>query len=89
MPTKESKPKPKKNGSTARASALKTTRRPPAVQPGDDQIRVRAYEIYLERGYHGDPMEDWLRAERELIERTPVLATPPIARRRAPARKGA
>jgi hypothetical protein len=31
-------------------------------------IRARAYEIYLERGHHGDPMEDWLRAERELIE---------------------
>ena len=31
-------------------------------------IRARAYEIYLKRGYHGDPMEDWLRAERELIQ---------------------
>jgi hypothetical protein len=33
-------------------------------------IRVRAYEIYLQRGHHSDPMEDWLRAERELVERT-------------------
>jgi hypothetical protein len=33
-------------------------------------IRVRAYEIYVQRGYHGDPMEDWLRAERELSEQT-------------------
>jgi len=30
--------------------------------------RHRAYEIYLERGFTpGDPMQDWLRAESELI----------------------
>jgi hypothetical protein len=35
----------------------------------DDQIRRRAYEIYLERGTAiGDPLEDWARAERELRE---------------------
>jgi hypothetical protein len=35
----------------------------------DDQIRRRAYEIYLERGaVIGDPLEDWARAERELRE---------------------
>jgi hypothetical protein len=35
----------------------------------DDQIRRRAYEIYLERGtVMGDPLEDWARAERELRE---------------------
>ena len=33
----------------------------------DDDIRVRAYEIYCGRGYTpGDPAEDWLQAEREL-----------------------
>jgi Protein of unknown function (DUF2934) len=32
-----------------------------------DQIASRAYQIYLERGSTpGDPMQDWLRAEREL-----------------------
>jgi nucleoside phosphorylase len=32
-----------------------------------DDIAARAYEIYLERGATpGDPMQDWLRAEREL-----------------------
>jgi hypothetical protein len=41
-----------------------------AARPDDAQIRARAYELYLERGHHGDPMEDWLRAERELIEQT-------------------
>jgi hypothetical protein len=38
--------------------------------PADEQeIRNRAYEIYLERGaHHGYDVEDWLRAERELRE---------------------
>jgi Protein of unknown function (DUF2934) len=36
-------------------------------KPTQDQIAARAYEIYLERGAApGDPMQDWLRAEREL-----------------------
>jgi len=35
--------------------------------PGHDEIRRRAYEIYLERdGLPGDELDDWLRAEREL-----------------------
>ena len=32
----------------------------------DDQIRMRAYELYLERGAApNDDLGDWLRAERE------------------------
>jgi hypothetical protein len=57
----------------AASTAAKPRKRTPkapkaasAVRPDDDIIRVRAYEIYLQRGHHGDPMEDWLRAEREL-----------------------
>ena len=35
--------------------------------PSDEEIRCRAYEIYLERGdLPGDEIDDWLRAEREL-----------------------
>ena len=35
--------------------------------PSDEEIRRRAYEIYLERGSRpGDELDDWLRAEREL-----------------------
>jgi len=35
--------------------------------PSDEEIRRRAYEIYLERGdLPGDEIDDWLRAEREL-----------------------
>jgi len=39
----------------------------PKSKPTQGQIAARAYEIYLERGTTpGDPMQDWLRAEREL-----------------------
>jgi hypothetical protein len=32
------------------------------------RIRVRAYEIYLDRGEQdGSELEDWLRAEREVL----------------------
>jgi len=38
--------------------------------PSHDDIAARAYQIYQERGYTpGDPMQDWLRAERELTEK--------------------
>ena len=36
----------------------------------DEEIRHRAYELYLERnGTPGDPNQDWLVAEREVRER--------------------
>ena len=41
----------------------------------DEEIKLRAYEIYLERGEEpGRDLEDWLRAERELArhEITPL-----------------
>jgi hypothetical protein len=35
--------------------------------PNHDEIRRRAYEIYLERGgLPGQELEDWLQAEREI-----------------------
>lgn len=35
----------------------------------DEQIRLRAYELYLERGAQpNDDLGDWLQAERELSE---------------------
>lgn len=38
--------------------------------PTHEEIALRAYEIYLERGgAPGDALEDWTRAERELMER--------------------
>ncbi len=38
----------------------------------EQEIRDRAYEIYLQRGGQpGDEVEDWLQAERELITYSP------------------
>ena len=39
-----------------------------AVDVPHDQIAVRAYHIFLERGYPGDSFNDWVTAERELRE---------------------
>ena len=39
--------------------------------PTHEQIERRAYQIYLEHGFHaGNDLADWLAAERELIELT-------------------
>lgn len=39
-------------------------------QPSEEDIRMRAYQRYLERGGgHGMDFEDWLEAERELRTR--------------------
>jgi hypothetical protein len=39
------------------------------IKPTQNEIALRAYHIYLERGCTpGNPFDDWVRAERELIE---------------------
>ena len=63
------------------ASKAKTIRSTDSAQPrtevkererllhstGEQEIRNRAYEIYLQRGAQpGNELEDWLQAEREL-----------------------
>ena len=38
-----------------------------ASEPTEEEIRLRAYQRFLERGgMHGDDFNDWLAAEREL-----------------------
>jgi hypothetical protein len=38
--------------------------------PTREEIELRSYQIYVERGgAHGQDVEDWLQAERELIEK--------------------
>jgi hypothetical protein len=60
------------------------TREAPVARPGDDQIRARAYEIYLRRdGRPGDPADDWFSAERELLGDV-TLATDAPKRPRKP-----
>ena len=58
----------------APVKARKAATRQPAAFPGDEDIRLRAYQFYVERGWTaGDPVADWVRAERELIaERLPA-----------------
>lgn len=54
------------NGSAAKS-------KPPGVKKlsMQDKIAKRAYEIYLERGgAPGNPLDDWVRAERELQAKT-------------------
>jgi hypothetical protein len=41
-------------------------------EPTTEQIRNRAYEIYVSRGNApGDELQDWLLAERELFSKQP------------------
>jgi hypothetical protein len=63
--------KPKRNGSPEADVTSAATRE---VQVGnaapDEEIRRRAYEIYLERGeQQGGELDDWLQAEREFERR--------------------
>ncbi len=47
---------------------------PVAIQPTEEQIRKRAYEIYLARGNApGNPDWDWQQAELELRARAALL----------------
>jgi hypothetical protein len=42
-------------------------------EPSEEDIRMRAYHRYLERGGgHGMDFEDWLEAERELKSQAPA-----------------
>src|SRR5262245_13374694 len=69
-------------GSTSRRTKKTVSAKPPVPVPAvetfhpsrngnvEEQIRLRAYEIYLERGSTpGNESEDWLIAEREIRSR--------------------
>jgi hypothetical protein len=61
-------PEPKSEAATAPAKSPASA----TAQTSPDQIRQRAYELYVERGYvDGRDEEDWLAAERELRKRVP------------------
>jgi DUF2934 family protein len=48
------------------ASAQESIERPNG-QPTEEDVRIRAYHRYLERGAaHGNDIEDWVEAEKEL-----------------------
>ena len=51
-----------------RRAAPKKVVVPAAVAaPSADEVRLRAYEIYLHRNNQGDEISDWLQAEQELF----------------------
>jgi hypothetical protein len=59
-------PKPKRTESTE-TEATETGEIAVGNSARDEQIRFRAFEIYLERGeQQGHGLDDWLQAEREL-----------------------
>jgi len=54
------------NGSPAKSKSPSAQKLSP-----EQKIAHRAYEIYLERnGAPGNPLEDWVRAEREILQKT-------------------
>jgi hypothetical protein len=54
------------NGSSVKSKSPSAKKLSP-----QEKIAQRAYEIYLERqGAPGNPLEDWVRAERELLQKS-------------------
>lgn len=52
---------------TSAAPSAEAAAKQSEVEPSQDQIRSRAYEIYLSRSAApGNDLDDWLQAEREL-----------------------
>lgn len=48
---------------TSAKIAKQTTKK---TKPTVEQIQARAYQIYIENGYRGNEMDNWLKAEKEL-----------------------
>jgi len=73
VPRKETTKKtPEQTRPTNRIGMVKIT----SKYTGDltNEIRKRAYELYLERGYrHGNDLGDWYRAEAEIKRKQSVL----------------
>jgi hypothetical protein len=56
---------------TAKEFRISLEVRPAESSPTREEIELRAYQIYMERGgADGQDVEDWLQAERELVERS-------------------
>ena len=54
------------------ASSPKPRKSRAKSRPTPEQIQLRAYEIYLERrGAPGNALQDWVQAERELLQKSP------------------
>ena len=62
--------KTKKAATTKKASTKKTTTQKTSKKsmPSFEQIQSKAYQIYVESGYKGNEMENWIKAEKELLK---------------------
>ena len=63
METKSKTKKVVRKTTASNSGVKKTTKR---TKPTFEQIQSRAYQIYVENGYRGNEMENWLKAEKEL-----------------------
>jgi len=67
--------KPNSNESTETETVRMSTAESPDGNSAYEEIRGRAYEIYLERGGQpGGEMDDWMQAEHELEGRVLLRA---------------
>ncbi|HAF28138.1 MAG TPA: hypothetical protein DCG75_03730 [Bacteroidales bacterium] len=49
-----------------KTGAKKSVSKAKLSKPTSEEIKARAYEIYLESGHKGTEIENWLKAEKEL-----------------------
>ena len=69
-----------KNGSSPKV----TKSRAALKSAAPEDIALRAYQIYLERaGAPGNPLDDWTRAERELLAQNGKPGRKPAAKSKA------
>lgn len=66
MAKKEAKPSVKAD--PKKAAVKKSSPKAKKARPTDDEIKARAYEIYVESGFQGTEIENWLKAEKELTK---------------------
>ncbi|HTT76107.1 MAG TPA: DUF2934 domain-containing protein [Candidatus Binataceae bacterium] len=65
------------NGNADSVAAVQSVAVPPIAVflPTEEEVRVRAYELFLARGCkHGADLADWFAAEHELMDRLAVRA---------------
>ena len=72
----ESQPEPASDYAPQQSSDALQKDPSPSALPDDEarfeQVRQRAYELYVKRGSsHGDEVEDWLEAERQIATERP------------------
>jgi len=59
-----------RNGSSTKQSRVSAPKNGSATRNLENEIRIRAYEIYEQRaGTPGSETDDWLVAEREIVAR--------------------